>query len=82
MSGWSQMVGRLVERSGVDFRLHDLRRTCRTLMSRAGVLEEVAEMAIGHVKQGLVGLYNKDDLWARRVDAFERVDAHIAGVIA
>ena len=46
--------------SGVDFRLHDLRRTVRTLMSRLGVSEETAELAIGHVRRGLVATYNKD----------------------
>ena len=29
--------------SGVDFGLHDLRRTVRTLMSRLGVAEDIAE---------------------------------------
>ena len=29
-------------------------------MSRLGVSEEVAELAIGHVRRGLVGTYNKD----------------------
>ena len=27
-------------------------------------------------------IYNKDQAWAARVDAFEKVSAHIAGVIA
>jgi integrase len=82
MAGWSKSVPRARAKSGVDFKLHDLRRTVRTLMSRLGVSEEVAELAIGHVRRGLISLYNKDDSWAARVDAFERVSNHVAGVVA
>jgi integrase len=39
--------------------LHDLRRTARTLMTRAGVSEEVAERVIGHAIPGVKGVYNR-----------------------
>jgi integrase len=81
MAGWSKLVPRARAESGVDFRLHDLRRTVRTLMSRLGVVEEAAEMAIGHVRRGLVGTYNKDSAWAARVDAFARVSNHFIAVV-
>jgi integrase len=32
-----------------NWRLHDLRRTARTLLSRAGVAPDIAEMYLGHV---------------------------------
>jgi len=35
--------------------LHDLRRTARTLMSRAGVNSEIAEPCLGHVTGGVRG---------------------------
>jgi integrase len=38
---------------------HDLRRTARTLMSRAGVNEKVAERVLGHVMGGVEGIYNR-----------------------
>ncbi len=82
LSGWTQLVAGGVKTSGVNFRLHDLRRTTRTMMSRCNVSEEIAELAIGHVRRGLIGTYNKDSAWASRVEAFERVSAHIANVIA
>ena len=82
LSGWTQLVAGAVRASGVNFKLHDLRRTTRTLMSRCGVSQESAELAIGHARSGLVALYNKDSAWPARVDAFEKVSAHIAGVIA
>jgi integrase len=82
MYGWSKLTPRAVRESGVKFRLHDLRRTTRTLMSRLGVMEDAAELAIGHARRGLDKIYNKDDAWTARADAFERVSAHIAGLIS
>jgi integrase len=79
--GWSKAVAKLQQASGVDFLLHDLRRTARTLMSRLGVAEEIAELAIGHVRADLIARYNKDEAWEGRRDAFERVSAHVASLI-
>lgn len=41
--------------------LHDLRRTARTLMSRAGVAEDHAERALGHVIGGVRGTYDRHE---------------------
>jgi integrase len=81
LRGWGQFVPKLRQAGGVDFRLHDLRRTARTLMSRLGVAEDIAELAIGHVRADLIARYNKDQAWEGRVDAFARVSAHIAALI-
>ena len=81
MAGWSKWVPKLVKTSGVHFRLHDLRRTCRTLMSRLGVAEAVAETAIGHTKGGLIAIYDKHDLWDERVEAFEKVSTYILALV-
>jgi integrase len=82
LSGWTQLVAAAVIASGIDFRLHDLRRSCRTLMSRLGVAEDVAELAIGHARAGLVGVYNKDAAWRARVETFELVSEHVAKIVA
>ena len=37
---------------------HDLRRTMRTGLAAAGASVMVAEMAIGHVKRGIIGVYD------------------------
>lgn len=37
---------------------HDLRRTSRTLLASLGCPEEVAEAILGHMKNGVVGVYN------------------------
>jgi integrase len=81
MRGWTELVAAANRKSGVAFKLHDLRRTVRTLMSRLDVSREVAELAIGHVKRGLIAIYDKDPNWLARVDAFERVSNHIATLV-
>ena len=81
ITGWTKRVAEARQSSGVDFRLHDLRRTARTLMSRLGVAEDLAELAIGHVRADLVARYNKDQAWEGRRDAFTRVSDHVAALI-
>jgi len=81
LGGWSQFVPNLRQASGVDFTLHDLRRTARTLMSKLAVAEDIAELAIGHVRADLIARYNKDEAWEGRSDAFTRVSDHIAALI-
>jgi integrase len=81
MRGWTSLVNSAVSASNVYFTLHDLRRSCRTIMSRCAVSKDVAELSIGHLKSGLIARYDFDDGWAGRVDAFERVSAHIAAVV-
>ena len=39
--------------------LHDLRRTTRSLMSRAGVRPDIGERAIGHSMRGVEGIYDR-----------------------
>jgi integrase len=41
-----------------DWRLHDLRRTARSLMPRAGVSTEIAERVLGHARPAMEGTYN------------------------
>jgi integrase len=39
--------------------LHDLRRTARSLMSRAGVQPHISERVLGHVIDGVEGIYDR-----------------------
>jgi hypothetical protein len=50
-------------------------------MSRLGVAEDIAELAIGHVRADLVARYNKDQAWEGRCHAFARVSAQVATAI-
>ena len=38
---------------------HDLRRTCSTRLAELGFRDEVNDAILGHVKQGVVGIYNR-----------------------
>jgi integrase len=64
--------------SGVrGYRLHDLRRSARSLMSRAGVLSDHAERCLGHVIGGVRGVYDRHEYHAEKQQAFEA----LAGII-
>lgn len=39
--------------------LHDLRRSARSLMSRAGIAPHVAELTLGHVQKGVAAIYDR-----------------------
>jgi integrase len=81
ISGWSKTVPALQSAAGVTFTPHDLRRTCRTLMSRFGVDHDIPELAIGHKRTGLDRLYNFDEAWKLRCEAFVRVSEHVAELL-
>jgi integrase len=79
--GWTKLVAQLRRDSGVDVRLHDLRRTARSLMTRYRVDQDVAELAIGHQREGLRKEYDFEELWDLRVDAFAKVSDHVGRLI-
>jgi integrase len=61
--------------------LHDLRRTARTLMSRAGVNTDIAERCLGHVIGGIRGVYDKYEYLEEKRDAFNRLAALINSIV-
>jgi integrase len=68
--------------SGVTgWRLHDLRRTSRTLLSRAGVSSDVAERCLGHAIGGVRGVYDRHRYLAEMNEAFEKLAGMIAQVV-
>jgi integrase len=83
MSGWSKMMTRLRQMSGVaGVGLHDLRRTYRSTLADLGVREEIAEAMIAHRRSDLVSRYNRAQLWDQRRDAAEKLDAWLTGVVS
>jgi hypothetical protein len=46
-------------------------------MSKLGVGEDIAELAIGHVRADLIARYNKDEAWDGRSDACAREGAAV-----
>jgi integrase len=64
-----------------DWRLHDLRRTARSLMSRAGVNHDIAERCMGHAIQGVRGVYDRHRYIVEMRGAFEKLAALIGTII-
>jgi integrase len=52
---------------------HDLRRTARSLMSRAGVRPEIAERVLGHAQGELVETYDRYAYFDEKADAVRKV---------
>ena len=57
--------------------LHDLRRTARSLMSRAGVNSDHAERCLGHVIGGVRGVYDRHEFYNEKKHAYEQLAALI-----
>jgi integrase len=57
--------------------LHDLRRTARSLMSRAGVPADHAERCLGHVISGVRGVYDRHEFHEEKRRAFEALATQI-----
>jgi integrase len=53
--------------------LHDLRRTARSLMSRAGVSSDIAERVLGHRLPGVRGVYDRYAYFNEKRDALEKL---------
>ena len=60
---------------------HDLRRTARSLMSRASVSPDHAERALGHVIGGVRGTYDRHEFKAEKAQAFEALAIQIARIL-
>jgi integrase len=61
--------------------IHDLRRTSRSLMSRAGVPTDHAERCLGHVIGGVRGTYDRHAYHAEKKAAFEALAGQIDRII-
>jgi integrase len=62
--------------------IHDLRRTARSLMSRAGVAPDHAERALGHVNGGIRGTYDRHEYHDEKLHAFEALAAQIERIVS
>jgi integrase len=70
------------EASGVTgWTIHDLRRTARSLMSRAGVNADVAERCLGHVIGGVRGIYDRHEYFEEKRRAFEALASQIERIV-
>jgi integrase len=61
--------------------LHDLRRTARTLMSRARIEPDHAERALGHIIGGVRGVHDKFEYLDEKRAAFEALAALVSRIL-
>jgi integrase len=82
LGGFSKPKARLDAACDVEgWTLHDLRRTARSLLSRAGIASDVAEMCLGHVLTGVRGTYDRHEYRDEKKRAFEALATQIARIV-
>ncbi len=64
-----------------DWRLHDLRRTAKTLMARAGIRPDISERVLGHQITGIEGVYDRHSYIEEKRAALERLAALIETIV-
>ena len=81
-NGHSKNKARLDKASGVTgWVVHDLRRTGRSLLSRAGVRPDIAERTLGHVQQGVAAVYDRHAYFAEKAAALAKLAAMIDAIV-
>jgi integrase len=82
IGGFSQFKSNFDKKAGLsNWTIHDLRRTARSLMSRAGVPTDHAERCLGHAMAGVRGTYDRHAYHAEKKQAFELLAAQIDRII-
>ena len=62
------------------FTVHDLRRTCRTLLAKQGTPGHVAERCLNHKLKGVEGIYNKHDYFEERKETITKLSEIISSI--
>src|SRR5262245_37000935 len=74
MNGFSRAKDRFDKRCNVHgWRLHDLRRQSKSLMSRAGIRPDISERTLGHVLPGIQAVYDQHTFDDEKADALNRL---------
>ena len=61
--------------------LHDLRRTARSLMSRAGITSHIAERVLGHTIKGVEGTYDRHAYDDEKAHALKALAALVERIV-
>jgi integrase len=64
-----------------NWTLHDLRRTAKTLMARAGVRPDISERVLGHVIPGVEGVYDRHSYLDEKREALERLATTVERIL-
>jgi len=82
IAGFSRYKAKLDKASGVTgWRIHDTRRVARSLLSRAGIANDIAEMCLGHTLGGLRATYDQHRYEAEKRHAFESLAQQIERIV-
>jgi integrase len=82
LASFSDPKAKLDAASGVTgWRLHDLRRTARSLLSRAGVHSDIAEKCLGHSRGDIIERYDQHKYLDEMQRAFEALAAQIETIV-
>jgi integrase len=82
IGGFTKFKEAFDKKCGVsDWTIHDLRRTARSLMSRAGVDADIGERCLGHVIGGVRGTYDRHAYYDEKKRALEALAAQIDRIL-
>jgi integrase len=82
LTGFSAHKAILDARSGVTgWVLHDLRRTARSLMSRAGIHPDISERCLGHTLPGMRKVYDRYEYSVEKQKAYEALASLIERIV-
>ncbi len=73
---------RLRETTGIEgWTAHDLRRTCRTIMSREKVKPHIAERVLGHVQGGVEAIYDRHAYLDEKKSALKKLERTVRKIV-
>ncbi len=82
ISGFSKFKARFDKAVPIDpWTLHDLRRTARSLLSRAGVAPDIAERVLAHKIGGVRGVYDRYAYLAEKREALSRLATLVREIV-
>jgi integrase len=82
INGFGFWKPRIDAASGVKgWTLHDLRRTARSLMTRAKVPPDHGERCLGHAIPGIRGICDRHDFYDEKKRAYEALDGLVARIV-
>ena len=73
---------RVSQRSGVDFRFHDLRRTAASHMASSGVSRDVIGKVLNHAEQGVTAVYDRHSYDPQKKEALDAWGRALGAIVA
>jgi integrase len=84
INGFSKLKRRFDAKLPADmapWTIHDLRRSARSLMARAGIRPDIAERVMGHAIAGIEGVYDRHSYRDEKADALQKLASLIATIL-